>query len=62
MIEWIRLQNCQSWQDCIIHLASDRINIIKADNNIGKSVLFRILKLAGDPTYYDKEERNSLIR
>lgn len=62
MISAIRLWNCQSWEDCVIHLATDRINIIQADNNVGKSVLFRLLKLAGDANYYDKSERESLIR
>ncbi len=62
MIEWIRLQNCQSWVDGVLHLTTNRLNVIVGNNNAGKSVLFKILKLAGNAHYYDKTDRVDLIR
>ena len=57
----IRLRNCQSWKDCNISLA-DGLNVICADNNTGKSVLFKLLKASVSPSYYSKDELQQLIR
>lgn len=62
MITQIRLKNCQSWDDITIDLATDRLNVIVADNDTGKSVLYKILKLVGSPKFYGRSERRELIR
>lgn len=61
MLRRIRLLNCQSLADVTFEFATDKLNVIAAENDTGKSVLFKILKLAGCPKYFDKEERISLI-
>lgn len=62
MINQIRLIGCQSWEDTTIQLAQDRINIIQAPNNTGKSVLFKILKISVAPKIYTARKRKKLIR
>lgn len=44
-IKKIKLSNCQSWSDAspLIELSNDKINIIDADNETGKSVLWKML-------------------
>lgn len=54
--------NCQSWSDTTLELATDKINVLCADNNSGKSVLFKMLKIAVCKDIYTKEERKALIR
>lgn len=62
MIKAIKLVNCQSLENVTYLLATDRLNVIKADNDTGKSVLFKMLKLVGCPKYYTRAERRDLIR
>lgn len=62
MIDQIRLKNCQSWKDITITLSQDTVNVLVAQNDTGKSVLFKILKLAGCPNYYSEKDRVDLIR
>lgn len=62
MIKSIRLINCQSWEDCTIHLASDRLNAIQAKNNVGKSVLIKMLKVSASPNFFKAKKRKKLIR
>lgn len=57
----MRLTNCQSWSNSVIGL-SEGLNVIKAPNNTGKSVIFKILKAVCSPSYYSSEERAGLIR
>lgn len=57
----MRLTNCQSWSNSVIGL-SEGLNVIKAPNNTGKSVIFKILKAVCSPSYYTSEERAGLIR
>lgn len=38
------------------------MNVLEADNNAGKSVLFKMLKITADPKYYTAAERRELIR
>ena len=45
-----------------LHLATDKVNVFVADNNTGKSVFFKMLKVASSPTYYSPEDLASLIR
>lgn len=62
MITQIRLKNCQSWDDITLDLATDRLNVIVADNDTGKSVFYKILKIVGSPKFYTKADRKELIR
>lgn len=62
MIHSVKLINCQSWADGLIPLAQDRINVLRADNNSGKSVLFKMLKITACPGYFTPKERKKLIR
>ena len=62
MIHSVRLINCQSWENGIIPLAQDRINVLRADNNSGKSVFFKMLKITACPGYFTPKERKKLIR
>lgn len=62
MIKSINLVNCQSIENVTYNLASDRVNVIVADNNVGKSVLFKMLKLFASDKYYTPAERKELIR
>lgn len=62
MIKFIKLINCQSWKEGVIPLAQDTINVLKADNNSGKSVFFKMLKITACPNYYTPKERKKLIR
>lgn len=62
MITQIRMVNCQSWKDASFSLALDRLNVIEAPNSTGKSVLFKMLKITASPSYFDKVEREKLIR
>lgn len=62
MIESIRLVGCQSWEDTTIHLLGDKANIIVAPNNVGKSVLFKMLKITACPKFYSAKKRKKLIR
>lgn len=60
-IEAIKLKNCQSWLDTTLQL-SRGLNVFIADNNTGKSVLLKMLKITSSPSYYGRELREKLIR
>ena len=62
MITGIRLIGCQSWEDNVIRLSPSAVNVLKADNSSGKSVLFKMLKITACPSYYTPKERKKLIR
>lgn len=62
MIKRIRLVGCQSWEDCTITLSQDKINIVKAPNQTGKSVLFKMFKISVSPKFYPPRKRKKLIR
>lgn len=62
MISKVQMVNCQSWRDETFDLATDRLNVIAADNGVGKSVFFKMLKITSDPNYFDRAERKDLIR
>ena len=58
-----RFINCQSMRDLTMHFATDKLNVIVADNSVGKSVLFKMLKVTANPkTLATIEERKQLIR
>lgn len=62
MLEAIRFINCQSFEDVTINFATDKANILVADNNTGKSILFKMLKVTASPNYYSAKKRSQLIR
>lgn len=62
MLKAIRLKDCQSWEDTTIDLSTEKPNILIADNNVGKSVVFKMLKITVFPKIYTAEERRDLIR
>lgn len=62
MITQIRFKNCQSWDDITINLSCDRLNVLVAENDTGKSVFFKLIKIVGSPNYYSREDRKRLIR
>ena len=62
MIVQVQMINCQSWKNSTFDLATDRINVIIADNGTGKSVFFKMLKITTNPNYISRAERKDLIR
>jgi hypothetical protein len=56
----LRLVHCQSLKDVYYEFV-DGLNVIIAENNTGKSVKWKMLKIACDPKVYSKEEMNELI-
>ena len=62
MIKRMRLVGCQSWEDSTISLSSDKLNIVRAANDTGKSVLFKMLKISVSPKFYPARKRKKLIR
>lgn len=62
MLEAVRLINCQSFKDSVIVFKPNSLNVIIAENNTGKSVFYKILKLAGKASYYSKADRVDLIK
>lgn len=62
MIIQIKMTNCQSWEDGSFTLATDRLNVIAAENDTGKSVFIKMLKITACPKYYSRDEWESLIR
>lgn len=59
----VKLQfiNCQSFEDVTYEFALDKINAIYADNNIGKSIMFKMMREAVCPGFYSKD-KSFLIR
>lgn len=57
----VQLLNCQSHENTVYEFAVDKINIIKAPNNTGKSVLFKMLAITVDPKSIPVEKRKQLI-
>ena len=63
MIKELSLVNCQSWENEVLKLAADRVNILCADNNVGKSVFGKMLRNAVFPDRLrTKEVRMQYIR
>ena len=62
MIRSINLVNCQSIENVTYNLATDRVNVIVADNNVGKSILFKMLQFFASDKHYTPAERKELIR
>ena len=57
----LHLENCQSWKDGTIEFGPG-LNAIIAGNNVGKSVIFKIIKITCNPDFFTKQERVKLIR
>lgn len=62
MLKAIRLKDCQSWEDTTIQFSMDKPNILIADNSVGKSVVFKMLKITVYPKMFSSDERKDLIR
>lgn len=63
MIKELSLVNCQSWENEVLKLAADRVNILCADNNVGKSVFGKMLRNAVFPDRLrTKEVRMQYVR
>ncbi len=62
MIKQIRLVNCQSLEDITFNFATDKLNVLVADNSTGKSVLFKMLKVTANPDVFPAKKRSQLIR
>ena len=62
MLEAVRFINCQSFEDVTLKFATDKVNILIADNSTGKSILFKMLKVTANPDYFTVKQRNLLIR
>lgn len=62
MIKTIQLVNCQSWRNGSFTLSPDKINVIIAKNDTGKSVLMKMLKISVSPKFYSPKKRKKLIR
>lgn len=62
MLEAVRLINCQSIEDATLDFSIDRVNVIVADNNTGKSILFKMLKTTANPNWLPNKKRKQLIR
>lgn len=59
MIETIQLVNCQSWQNGSFTLSRDKINVIIAKNDTGKSVLMKMLKVSVSPKFFPPKNARS---
>ena len=49
MLVKAQLINCQNIKNATFTFATDKINIIAADNGTGKSILFKMLKITDCP-------------
>lgn len=57
----LHLENIQSWEDATIEFGPG-LNAIIANNNVGKSVVFKTLKITCNPEFFAKPERAKLVR
>ena len=62
MLKQVQMVGCQSWENCTFNLDPKKINVIIADNNTGKSVFFKMLKITACPKHFDADEQKDLIR
>lgn len=60
-LKHINLVNFQSWRDLTIDL-SDGLNVIVADNGVGKSVIFKALEFAINPYKFTVSQWSDFIR
>lgn len=58
----MRLINCQSHKDTTLSFSNEKLNVIIADNNVGKSVIFKMLKITATPKAYNREYLKDIIR
>lgn len=63
MIKELSLINCQSWEHNTLALSYDRVNVLRADNSVGKSVFGKMLRNAIFPSRVrTREVRMQYIR
>ena len=58
----IRMINCQSHTDTMYEFAQNKVNVIAADNGVGKSVFFKMLQMTLLPRRYSSADRLDVIR
>lgn len=58
----VRLINCQAYEDVTIPLADDKLNVLVANNSVGKSIFFKMLDVTACPEKFDAEDRKNIIR
>ncbi|MDQ9745195.1 ATP-binding protein, partial [Acinetobacter baumannii] len=56
----LHLENIQSWEDATIEFGPG-LNAIIANNNVGKSVVFKTLRITCNPEFFAKPERAKLV-
>ena len=56
-VEEIQIIGCQAFEDVTYNLEPDKLNVICAPNNVGKSILIKLLNIVGCPTYYDSDTK-----
>lgn len=64
-IKSIRLFNIQSWgdsKDTKLNLSQDKVNVIVARNETGKSVLFKVFRQMCFPNFFGRTGRKDLIK
>ena len=61
ILEGMRLVNFQSWKDEVANFTNG-LNVIIAENETGKSVIFKALELTTVPNKIDSEKREDYIR
>lgn len=62
ILRQVKMQNCQCWKSPKVINFSPGLNVIRSTNNsVGKSVLFKGLKLTITPYMFDKEDREDFI-
>lgn len=62
---WLRaicMENCQSHKNTVFEFVKDKLNVVVADNSVGKSVFFKMLYATAYPKKHDREDRLNLIR
>lgn len=60
-IKEFKFVNCQSWKSARVLRFSEGLNIIRATNSTGKSVIFKALRLLLVPYLFDSEDREQFI-
>lgn len=61
-IQKVRLKNIQSWKDGEMVFSEDRMNVLKARNESGKTVLFKVFRQMCFPNFWGRTGRAKLIR
>lgn len=62
LLKQVKMVNCQCWKSPKVISFTSGLNVIRSDNNnVGKSVLFKGLRIALVPQEFDKDDRLEFI-